>query len=195
MEVKLKMIAVVYKNKKKNLKCKIITKKLVKYFCFRKKEYSIVNMLCINSTYSKFATKLTLVLNKRAIDKIVKQCEKYNNNLISIGVYKRSVYFEFDKLYMENYLQAIINKKGKIIPINFDNSKKVNDLKKLFGFRYESCIESSKDSILNNLLKADIDWHTNCDNNKLPRFEINPKCLPRRDSQRPDGYKATNEKV
>lgn len=188
------MIAVVYKNDKQELKCKIITKKLVKYFCFRKKEYSIVNMLCINSTYSKFATKLTLVLNKRAIDKIVKQCEKYNNNLISIGVYKGSVYFEFDKLYMENYLHATINKKGKIIPINFDNSKKVNDLKKLFSFRDESCIESSKDSLLKNLLKADIDWHTNYDNNKLPIHVINLECLPWRDSQRPEGYKATNEK-
>lgn len=37
------------------------------------------------------------------------------------------------------------------------------------------------------------EWHTKYDNNKLPRNVINPECLPRRDSQRPDGYKETNK--
>lgn len=29
--------------------------------------------------------------------------------------------------------------------------------------------------------------------NKLPRFVLNPERLPRRDSQRPDGYKQTSD--
>lgn len=185
------MIAVVYKNEKQELKCKITTsKKLVKYFHFRKKEYSIVDMPLIFSTYSNILTKLILTLNKGAIKNIFNDGEKYNHKLISIGVYKGSVYFEFKTKDKQNYSHGIINKKGEIIPINFDSSKKVNDLKKLFSFRGES----SKDSILKNLLKTDIDWHTNYDNNKLPIHIINPECLPWRDSQRPEGYEKTNEK-
>ena len=189
------MIAVVYKNEKQELKCKITTsKKLVKYFHFRNKEYSIVDMPLIFSTYSNILTKLILTLNKGAIKNIFNDGEKYNHKLISIGVYKGSVYFEFKTKDKQNYSHGIINKKGEIIPINFDSSKKVNDLKKLFSFCGESCIEISKDSLLKNLVKANIDWHTNYENHKLPIHIINPDCLPRGNSQRLDGYEKTNEK-
>lgn len=187
------IIAVVYKNEKQELKCKMTTsKEIVKYF--RKKEYSIVDMPLICSTYSNILTKLILDLNKRAIQKIFKDGEKYNYKLLNIGVYKGSVYFEYESLDKEFYTHGIIDKKGKIIPIYTNEHKKTNDLKKLFSFRDENCIESSKDSLLKNLLKANINWHTNYDNNKLPIHVINPQCPPRRDSQRPDGYKKTNEK-